>query len=101
MNKISSDKNLNPEDQNSENKPQPSESRLILYNDDVNDISYVMECICNIFEYDVLQAEQITLLAHYNGSSTIKVGSVPMLTHLSGLLKEKGLKSAIIQNDQQ
>jgi ATP-dependent Clp protease adapter protein ClpS len=100
MNKKYSGSNFNSEEQNSKKHFQPVDARLILYNDDVNEFSYVIKCLTGILNYDDQQAEQLTILAHYKGSITIKVGNTKSLLQLSELLKEKGLKSAILQNDQ-
>lgn len=100
MNKKYSDSNQNSEEQSSKNKFSHADARLILYNDDENEFSYVIRCIVDILNCEEQQAEQITLLAHYKGSVTIKVGTAGSLLQLSDLLKEKGLKSAVHQNDQ-
>jgi ATP-dependent Clp protease adapter protein ClpS len=100
MNKKYSDSNQNPEEQNSNHRFPNADARLILYNDDENEFSYVIKCVADILNCDDQQAEQLTVLAHYKGSITIKVGNTDSLLQLSELLKEKGLKSAILQNDQ-
>jgi ATP-dependent Clp protease adapter protein ClpS len=100
MNKNYSGTNSNSEEQNSKKQFPQADARLILYNDDVNEFSYVIKCITDILNCDDQQAEQLTILAHYKGSITIKVGTTDSLSQLSEILKEKGLKSAILQNDQ-
>lgn len=100
MNKKYSQSNKNSEQENPENNPPVFEARLILYNDDVNEYSYVIDCIIEILECNDQQAEQLTMLAHYKGSATVKEGPTHILQYLSDLLKNKGLKSAVLQNGQ-
>jgi ATP-dependent Clp protease adapter protein ClpS len=100
MNKKQSDSNINPEHQNAQGNTPFSDARLILYNDDVNEFSYVVNCIIEILDCTDQQAEQLTLLAHYKGSATVKEGPEDYLAKLSALLKDKGLKSAVLKNDQ-
>ena len=91
----------NQEEQNTDNKFPFSDSKLILFNDDINEFSYVIKCIIEILDCDDQQAEQLTLLAHCKGSAIVKEGSAELLLQLSTLLKIKGLKSAVKQNDLQ
>jgi ATP-dependent Clp protease adapter protein ClpS len=100
MDKKHSLTNKNSEGQNSGNKYHDSNARLILYNDDINEFSYVVKCIIEILDCNDQQAEQLALLAHYKGSITVKEGPVQLLQQLSDLLKNKGLKSAVNQNAQ-
>jgi len=100
MNRKYSGSHPNSEEQNSKNNLSQAEARLILYNDDENEFSYVISCITEILNCDLQQAEQLTLIAHYKGSITIKTGSTGSLLKLSDLLKAKGLISAVHQNDQ-
>ena len=81
--------NKNSEEQNSGTKYPVSDSKLILYNDDINEFSYVIKCIIEILDCNDQQAEQLTLLAHYKGSVTVKEGPASLLVKLSDLLKVK------------
>lgn len=40
---------------------------LILHNDDVNSFDFVIETLIDVCQHDPLQAEQVTLIAHYRG----------------------------------
>lgn len=51
------------------------ENELILYNDDVNTFDHVIACLMRYCEHDELQAEQCSLIVHYNGKCTVKKGS--------------------------
>jgi ATP-dependent Clp protease adapter protein ClpS len=100
MNNKYSENNQNSESHLPGNKFPASESKLILYNDDVNEFSYVIKCLIEILDYNEQQAEQITILAHYKGSVVVKEGEPAILLQLCNLFKDKGLKSVVLQNDQ-
>jgi len=100
MNKQHSGSSKNSEDLNSENNFNDSNLRLVLYNDDINEFAYVISCLIEILECSDQQAEQLTLLAHYKGSVTVKQGPAGLLNTLSDSFKMKGLISAVQQNDQ-
>jgi ATP-dependent Clp protease adaptor protein ClpS len=68
---------------------------LILYNDDVNTFDYVIECLVEICEHDLLQAEQCTYIVHYTGKCTVKSGSYSKLNPMREALCERGLSAVI------
>ncbi|NTV47329.1 MAG: ATP-dependent Clp protease adaptor ClpS, partial [Chlorobiales bacterium] len=51
----------------------------------------VIDCIIEILDCNDQQAEQLTMLAHYKGSATVKEGPTHILQYLSDLLKNKGI----------
>ena len=71
------------------------EMELILFNDDVNSLPYVVACLIRFCGHGMLQAEQCALIAHYNGKCSIKVGSYTALLDLSFLLRNADLKVEI------
>ena len=100
MNKYTSGTNPNTEGQQSSDNFSDHNARLILYNDDVNEYSYVISCIIEILDCSDQQAEQLTMIAHYKGSVVVKEGSAEILSKLSQLMKDKGLTTAVLQNEQ-
>ena len=68
---------------------------LVLFNDEVNSIDYVIRTLVEICGHDELQAEQCALIAHFKGSSEIKIGSKTILQSMSRRLKNKGLTSRV------
>ena len=68
---------------------------LILYNDDVNTFYYVIECLVQICEHDLLQAEQCTYIVHYTGKCAVKSGSYSKLNPMREALCERGLSAVI------
>jgi ATP-dependent Clp protease adaptor protein ClpS len=49
--------------------------KLILWNDDVNSIDFVIETLVEVCGHDYLQAETCTMIAHYKGKCPVKSGS--------------------------
>jgi ATP-dependent Clp protease adaptor protein ClpS len=68
---------------------------LILYNDDTNSFDYVICCLVEVCEHDVIQAEQCAFITHYKGKCDIKVGDYKSLKGLKENLVEKGLRVTI------
>lgn len=64
---------------------------LILYNDNKNTFDHVIECLVNICDHDVIQAEQCAYIANYKGKCDIKKGEYKFLKELKDDLIEKGL----------
>ena len=48
------------------------ENEIVVYNDDVNTFDYVIETLMQTCDHDHIQAEQCTLLIHFNGKCTVK-----------------------------
>jgi ATP-dependent Clp protease adaptor protein ClpS len=70
---------------------------LIIYNDDVNTFDFVTQSLIKICKHDALQAEQCTMIIHYNGKCSVKRGSFEKLRAMCDALCDRGL-SAEIQN---
>ena len=49
--------------------------QLIVFNDDVNTFDHVIETLIKVCGHTAEQAEQCTLLIHYKGKCTVKMGS--------------------------
>ncbi len=64
---------------------------LILYNDDRNSFDHVINCLMEICEHDIIQAEQCAYIANYKGKCDIKRGEYQYLKKLKNALIEKGL----------
>jgi ATP-dependent Clp protease adaptor protein ClpS len=68
----------------------PSLYRVIYLNDNVTSMEFVVQSIVEIFEYDEVTAEAITMQVHDEGSATVAVMSYEMaeqkgleVTHLA------------------
>ncbi len=47
---------------------------LILFNDDHNTFDYIISSLVEVCEHSLEQAENCTLIAHYNGKCQVKKG---------------------------
>lgn len=75
-----------------------SESHCILvFNDNVNSFSHVIECFVNILKYDYSQAEQCAIIIHNNGKYAVKLGDFEYLEPYCDKLIRKGLDAVITQ----
>lgn len=72
-----------------------NEHKLILWNDDFNTFDFVIECLMKICGHTLEQAEQCTMLVHYKGKCTVKVGNIEKLQPMNQKLLSCGLTSEI------
>ena len=71
-------------------------NEIIVYNDDVNTFDHVIETLVRVCDHDPVQAEQCSLIIHFNGKCTVKTGEYDKLKiQCTGLL-EAGLSAEII-----
>ena len=71
-------------------------NEIVLYNDDVNSFDHVIDCLIATCEHSPLQAEQCSLIVHYNGKCTVKTGELKDLKPRCTQLLEAGLSAEII-----
>jgi ATP-dependent Clp protease adaptor protein ClpS len=69
---------------------------IVLHNDDFNTFDYVIDCLIEICEHTLEQAQQCTFLVHYKGKCEVKTGSLEKLTPINQALLKKGLSSQIV-----
>ena len=71
-------------------------NELIVYNDDVNTFDHVIDTLVRVCDHTPIQAEQCSLIVHFNGKCTVKTGEYDKLKiQCTGLL-EAGLSAEII-----
>ncbi len=70
-------------------------SELIVYNDDFNTFDWVIECFMQVCEHTNTQAEQLSLMVHFNGKAIVKTGNYDNLKPMKDALIERGLSAAI------
>lgn len=71
------------------------ENQIILYNDDVNTFDWVIECLVSICQHDPMQAEQCSMIVHYNGKCAVKEGAFNQLRPMCEALLDRGLSATI------
>ena len=71
-------------------------NEIIMYNDDVNTFDHVIDTLMRVCDHTAEQAEQCSLIIHYNGKCTVKTGSLEKLKPQCSQLLEAGLSAEII-----
>ena len=72
------------------------ERELIVFNDDVNTFDHVIETLIKVCKHTREQAEQCTLIIHYNGKCAVKVGSFDELKPLRNAICDRGIFAEIL-----
>jgi ATP-dependent Clp protease adaptor protein ClpS len=68
---------------------------LILYNDEINTLDFVIESLVMVCGHDFEQAEQCALIAHYKGRCVVKSGSYKELKDMLEELTIRRLTVAV------
>lgn len=71
-------------------------NEIVLYNDEVNTFDHVIETLMKVCKHTPEQAEQCSLIVHYNGKCTVKTGDYKDLEPQCSSLLEAGLSAEII-----
>lgn len=69
---------------------------LVVYNDDVNTFDHVIQTLIDVCQHDALQAEQCTLLIHYKGQCTVKIGSYEELEPMCTAIHDRGISADVV-----
>lgn len=68
---------------------------LIVYNDDVNTFDHVIGSLVEVCGHELHQAEQRTIIIHYNGKCQVKHGDFEELKPMCVGLLDRGLSAVI------
>ena len=71
-------------------------NEIVLYNDEVNTFDHVIDTLVRVCEHTPIQAEQCSLIVHYNGKCTVKTGDLDELVPQCTQLLEAGLSAEIV-----
>lgn len=71
-------------------------NEIVLYNDEVNTFDHVIDTLIRVCRHTAEQAEQCSLIVHYNGKCTVKTGEYKELKPQCTQLLEAGLSAEII-----
>ena len=71
-------------------------NEIIVFNDDVNTFDHVIETLIRVCDHTPEQAEQCSLIIHYNGKCTVKTGVLEKLKPQCSQLLEAGLSAEIV-----
>ncbi len=69
---------------------------IVVYNDDVNTFDHVIETLMKVCNHTSEQAEQCSLIIHYNGKCTVKTGALDKLKPQCLQLLDAGISAEII-----
>ena len=69
---------------------------IILHNDEVNSFDHVIDCLIDFCDHSDLQAEQCSLIVHYNGKCTVKTGELKDLKSRCANLLHAGLSAEVV-----
>ena len=71
-------------------------NEIVLFNDDVNTFDHVIQTLIDVCEHTPEQAEQCSLIVHYNGKCTVKTGEITDLKPRCTRLLQAGLSPEIL-----
>ncbi len=69
---------------------------IILFNDDVNTFDHVIDTLISVCDHTPEQAEQCSLIVHYNGKCTVKTGEYVDLKPRCSKLLQAGLSAELV-----
>jgi len=69
---------------------------IVLFNDDVNTFDHVIDTLINVCDHTPEQAEQCSLIVHYNGKCTVKTGEYDDLKPRCSRLLQAGLSAELV-----
>jgi ATP-dependent Clp protease adaptor protein ClpS len=72
------------------------QNEIVLFNDEVNTFDHVIETLIAVCEHTPEQAEQCSLIVHYNGKCTVKTGEYTELEPRCSRLLQAGLSAEIV-----
>jgi len=67
--------------------------RLIVWNDDVNTFDWVIKSMIEICGHTSQQAEQCSLIIHFNGKATVKTGALKTIRPMKEGLTDRGINA--------
>jgi ATP-dependent Clp protease adaptor protein ClpS len=71
-------------------------NEIVVYNDDVNTFDHVIETLIRVCDHTPEQAEQCSIIIHYNGKCTVKTDVYDKLKPQCIQLLKAGLTAEII-----
>jgi ATP-dependent Clp protease adaptor protein ClpS len=69
---------------------------IVLFNDDVNTFDHVIDTLISVCDHTPEQAEQCSLIVHYNGKCTVKTGEYDDLKPRCSRLLQAGLSAELV-----
>ncbi len=69
---------------------------IMVYNDDYNTFDHVIDTLIDTCDHDPHQAEQCTIIIHYNGKCAVKTGEYKDLKSRCTRILEAGINAEIV-----
>ncbi len=73
-----------------------NQNEIVLFNDEVNTFDHVIDTLVDVCDHTPEQAEQCSLIVHYNGKCTVKTGEYTDLEPRCSRLLQAGLSAEIV-----
>ncbi len=86
------------EDLKSKQEEQTLQSRvreIVIYNDDFNTFDFVIQTLIEVCKHDHEQAEQCTMIIHYNGKCAVKSGTYAEIKPMKEEIVNRGINAVI------
>lgn len=71
-------------------------NELVVFNDEVNTFDHVIQTLIKVCKHSPEQAEQCTLIIHYKGKCTVKLGNFDELKPMRQGICERGISAEIL-----
>lgn len=72
-----------------------TENELIVFNDEVNTFDHVIKTLVDICQHTPEQAEQCTIIIHYKGKCSVKVGAYEELVPMRNAICNRGISAEV------
>lgn len=69
---------------------------LVVFNDEVNTFDWVINTLVEVCEHAPEQAEQCTLIIHFKGKCSVKVGEFESLVSMRNEICRRGISAEIL-----
>lgn len=69
---------------------------LVVFNDEVNTFSFVIDTLMEVCEHTFEQAEQCTLIIHFKGKCTVKSGEFDELVSMRNAICNRGINAELL-----
>jgi ATP-dependent Clp protease adaptor protein ClpS len=69
---------------------------LVVFNDDINTFDWVIETLMEVCNHSPEQAEQCTLIIHYKGKCSVKLGDFDELAPMRNAICNRGISAELL-----
>lgn len=71
-------------------------NELVVFNDEVNTFEHVIDTLIKVCKHTPEQAEQCTMIIHYKGKCSVKIGNFEELKPMRQGICDKGISAEIL-----